>query len=310
VLKRFVPGSVLVAVAAIAGLLRLRGTQPIDEATFNGLYDQSGPAPEIPQIVFHLGHSLVGPDMPEMLKQLAGDTHDYSSQIGWGTPLRAHWDPNETINGFELHNIPHEFKDAKEVLSSGRYNTLVLTEMVEIRAAIKYFESAKYLHKWIQLGRRANPEMRIFLYETWHQLDDPEGWLNRIDTDLDRYWERGILRRALSYEDTPIPVYIIPAGQVMARFVREIERRGGVGPIAGRGDLFIDEIHLNDYGTYLVALTHYAVLYQTSPVGLRHALTKSDGSFTADPGPESALLMQETVWDVVKNYRPSGLGLS
>ena len=307
-IKRYIPASILVAAATIAGVLRIYGARPIDVPTFEALYDRPGPAPTIPQNVFHLGHSLVGPDIPEMLKQLADEDHDYSSQLGWGTPLRAHWDPHEVINGFELRNTPAEYKDAKQALSSGKYNTLVLTEMVEIRAAIKYFNSAEHLHKWIRLGRQSNPGMRIFFYETWHNLDDREGWLDRIDKDLERYWLKGILRVALGYEETPAPVYVIPAGQVMARYVREVERRGGVGPITNRDDLFTDTIHLSDYGTYLVALVHYAVLYQSSPVGLPHALSKADNTAAADPGPEAARLMQEIVWDVVTNYSPAGVG--
>ena len=68
------------------------------------------------------------------------------------------------------------------------------------------------------------------------------------------------------------PIYVIPAGQVLASFVREVEAMGGIDGIAGAADLFArdadgrqDMIHLNDKGAYLVALTHYAVLHQSSP---------------------------------------------
>jgi hypothetical protein len=100
---------------------------------------------------------------------------------------------------------------------------------------------------------------------------------------------------------------MIPGGQVMARLTRAIENRGGVGPIKNRNDLFSDNIHFNDYGAYLMALTHYAVLYQQSPIGLPHALTKADGTAAADPGPEAAQLMQETVWQVVTGYPKTGV---
>lgn len=305
--KRFIPASVLVAAAAVVGLMRFGSTKPIDPATFDALYVTPGPAATTPQNVFHLGHSLVGQDMPVMLMQLAGEGHDYGSQLGWGTPLKAHWEPDEPINGFELRNTPPEFKDAKGAISSGDYNTLVLTEMVEILAAIKYFDSAKYLHEWIQLGRQSNPEMRVFFYETWHTLDDEEGWLERLDQDLERYWLDGILRVALAYEDQPQPVYIIPAGQIMARLVRSIEDQEGIGPITDRSDLFLDEIHLTDYGTYLIALAHYAVLYQKTPVGLPYELFKADGTKAESPGAEAAKFMQEIVWEVVTNYAPTGV---
>ncbi len=306
-IKHYIPAFALLAIATVVGLARFGTVKPIEAETFDALYDLPAPAPATPQSVFHLGHSLVGPDMPVMLMQLAGQDHDYSSQLGWGTPLKTHWEPEETINGFELRNTPSDYADAQEAISTGDYNTLILTEMVEIRDAIKYFDSAKYLHKWVQLGRQSNPEMRIYIYETWHSLDDEEGWLERLDADLERYWEQDILRHALAYEEQPAPVYIIPAGQVMAKFVKEVESRGGIGPIISRKDLFSDDIHLNDYGTYLSALTHYAVLYQKSPVGLPHTLLKADGTPAADPSPEAAKLMQEITWDVVLKYNRTGV---
>ncbi|MBO9436732.1 hypothetical protein J7394_21195 [Ruegeria sp. R13_0] len=307
-IKRYLPAFALLAIATIAGVVRLGTAKPLDIEAFDALYEMPGPAPSGPVNVFHLGHSLVGPNIPVMLMQLAGDGHNYSSQLGWGTPLKAHWDQGESLAGFELLNMPTDYKNAKDALATGNYDTLILTEMVEIRDAIKYHDSETYLHEWVQLARQANPDIRIYLYETWHPLDGKEDWLERLDKDLERYWEKEILRRALAREDQPKPIYVIPAGQVVAQFVREVESRGGVGPISSREDLFFDNIHLSDYGTYLVALTHYAVLYQTSPVGLPRAMTKADRTRAADPGPEAARLMQEIVWDVVQKNQRTGVG--
>ena len=75
--------------------------------------------PAAPMRVFHLGHSLVGRDMPAMLAQLAGNGHSYHSQLGWGTSLREHWDPKLPINGFETENAHVHYRDAKEALASG-----------------------------------------------------------------------------------------------------------------------------------------------------------------------------------------------
>ncbi len=306
-MKRYLLAFIPIAAAAIVGAVRFGSTKPIDQESFEALYDTPAPGPETSQNVFHLGHSLIGPDIPVMLKQLAGSEHTYSSQLGWGTTLKAHWEPEEPINGFELRSMPDRYGDAKEAISSGDYNTLVLTEMVEIRDAIKYFDSGKYLYQWSNLARQSNKDTRIFFYETWHPLDDEEGWLERLDKDLERYWEKEILRRALAYEEEPEAIYLIPAGQVMAKFVREVESRGGVGPVRDRNDLFSDSIHLSDFGNYLVALTHYAVIYQSSPVGLPYELLNAEGADVENPGPEVAKLMQETVWDVVQRNPRTGL---
>ncbi len=282
--------------------LRIAYSQPAPPAAQEGLH------------VFHLGHSLVGRDMPAMLEQLAGDGHRYESQLGWGTSLKEHWEPGETINGFETENDHPRYRDARKAVSSGEYDAVVLTEMVELRDAIKYHQSGKYLAKWAALARQANPDTRIYLYESWHRLDDEEGWLDRLDRDLERLWKPELLAQDLRRNKPERPVYLIPAGQVMAAFVRKLEARGGEGPVSSREDLFqrkedgaLDPIHINDLGAYLVALTHYAVLYQRSPVGLPHRLTRADGS-PADAPPEAiARLMQETVWEVVRTRPETGV---
>lgn len=293
-------------------------TSPFGRADFYALLGSSGsatvytgPPPSVAggRKVFHLGHSLVGRDMPSMLSQLSGPNHGYESQLGWGTSLKAHWEPDVEILGFDVENAHPRYRDAEDALASGAYDAFVLTEMVEIRASIRFFQSHAYLRRWIERAKAGNRDIEIFLYETWHPLDDKEGWLNRIDRDLDRYWDRAILSRALSampQEDRP-PVYLIPAGQVLAAFVRRIEGGDVLPGIADRTDLFArtpegqqDQIHFNDYGAYLVALTHYAVLYGKSPVGLPHDLVRADGTKMTPLSADAAALMQRVVWDVVE----------
>ncbi len=295
---------------AACGLARC-APDPLSQSDFDALYSAPLPAPADALSVFHVGHSLVGRDMPAMLQQLAGQGHSHASQLGWGTPLKAHWEPDETVNGLELVNTATE---AREAIASGSSDAVVITEMVEIRDAIKYFNSAEYVANWARLAWEADPQTRVYLYESWHEITDPEGWLERLDRDLTLYWEGELLRRALASDDMEKPIYVIPAGQVFGRFVGEIEARGGVGDMTRREDLFAlnnegaqDPIHFNDIGAYLVALTHYAVLYQRNPVGLPHELTKADGTPAKTPGPEAARLMQEIVWEVVTGYPKTGV---
>ncbi|NNE52957.1 MAG: hypothetical protein HKN30_11215 [Sulfitobacter sp.] len=276
------------------------------------LYANPLTAPQGPLKVFHLGHSLVGRNMPAMLAQIAGKEHLYESQLGWGTPLESHWEPEVPINGFDVENDHPRYRDAKEALGAGTYDAIVFTEMVEIRDAIKYHESARYLAEWARYAHAANPDARLYLYETWHHIDDPSGWLDRVDADLQERWLGEILLPALGRTDAPI--HLIPAGQVMATFVRAVDARGGIAGIAGIEDLFarnadgtIDTIHFNDIGAYLVALTHYAVLYHRSPVGLPHQLNLADGSSAVSPSAEAALLMQEIVWEVVRRHPETGV---
>ncbi len=305
------------AVAPLAGLVAgvawWRGASRADSAGLDARLATPLPAPPGPMAVFHLGHSLVNRDMPAMLAQLAGDGHRYDSQLGWGTTLKAHWG-DDTITGFAEENDHPRFRPAHDAIASGSYDAVILTEMVEIRAALRWFDSPEYFFRWADKALTARPDTRLYLYETWHALDDPEGWLDRLDADLQRYWLDGIAKPALARLHPDASLHIIPAGQVLAAFVRAVEAKGGVGNVATRTDLFakdadgkLDQIHLNDMGNYLVALTHFTVLYHQSPIGRPHEMRRADGSLADAPAPETALLMQQTVLTVVQSLPITGV---
>lgn len=305
-------GLLALVVAAVAGGLwwwtQMRGPKPLPPEAVAERLAPPLSAPDGPLAVYHLGHSLVGRDMPAMLAQLAG--HPYASQLGWGTSLRDHW--AGTVNGFDAENAHPAHRPAAEALDSGDYPVVVLTEMVEIRNAIRNHDSPEYLARWAARARAARPDARIYLYETWHWTDDPEGWLERIDADSARYWQGQVLAGALAREGVG-QIHIIPGGPVMAAAARAMEA-GEVPGLTSRDDLFardasgtVDKVHFNDIGAYLMALTHYAVIYQRSPEGLPHALMRADGSPATAPSPEAAQVLQRIVWDTVSGYGLTGM---
>lgn len=282
--------------------------EPADKATLETLYAEPAAVPATPARVYFIGHSLVGRDMPAMLAQLAPEGHAYDSQLGWGTELEAHWEPDIEIAGGAEENAHDRFREAHDAVGSGDYDVLVLTEKIGLQASIDYHESWKYLSLWAEKAWEANPDTRIYVYETWHETDTADGWLARIDQDLPALWEREIIDRALTETGAQRPIRVVPGGQVMAQFVRDVTARGGVDGLSSEADLFRDNIHFNDLGAYLMALTHYAVIYGRSPVGLPYALNRADGSPAEAPGSEAARLMQETVWKVVASYQRTGVG--
>lgn len=299
--------------SGLASALSGCGPKPTDALTANEamqLYAEPLPAPTGPLSVFHLGHSLVGRDMPAMVAQLAGSGHTFQSQLGWGTSLKNHWDGE--INGFAAENDHPAARAASEAIDGGDYDAVVLTEMVEIRDAIRYHNSADYLLRWVRRARAANPGVRVYLYESWPNIDDDEGWLNRVDRDLARHWEDDILVPAVRANAAPI--YVIPCGQALAGTVRDVMARGGVDGVTRVEDFFAqnadgsqDTIHVNDLGCYVVAVTHYAVLYHANPIGCDRALKRADGTPAMPPGPDLARLIQEAAWDVVTRYNKTGL---
>jgi hypothetical protein len=296
---------VIIACAAVAATgfawWLWRTPRRLTRAAFAALYAQPLPSPPGPLATYHLGHSLVGRDMPAMLAQLA--SHPYHSQLGWGASLQDHW--QDTVKGFDTENLPPAFAPARKALQSGAYGAVIFTEMVELRDAIRWHNSAERLAGWAHLARKANPAARLYLYETWHPLNDPAGWLARIDADLPDLWEGQILRPAMARPGVGT-IHIIPAGQVMAAAARAIEA-GLVPGMTSRKDLFSDDIHPNDLGNWLIAMTHIATLYHKSPLGLSAQLTRADGTPATPPGQEAALVLQELVWRVVTGYRATGV---
>lgn len=267
--------------------------------------------PERVDAVFHLGHSLVGPDMPAMLAQLGG--HGYASQLGWGTTLQAHWTEGEALPGYELHASPgRSAAPAREALSAPGFDMLVMTEMVEIRESLRWFDSPHWLAEWAALARQGNPAIRVYLYETWHPLDDPDGWLERIDHDLAAHWQGRIIAPAEAGGRSG-EIFVIPGGQAMAAVARAAEA-GELPGLTSREGLFardeadgLDPIHINDLGAYVVALTHLATLYHRSPVGLPHQLQRADGTPADAFDAEAARRVQQIVRDVVARLPQTGV---
>ena len=68
-----------------------------------------------------------------------------------------------------------------------------------------------------------------------------------------------------------------------------------------------DTIHLNDLGNYFVALVHYAVIKQESPLGLAHELVALDGREYQAPSKELAQLMQTITWQTVNSIKYTGV---
>ncbi|MDB6176897.1 hypothetical protein PAF17_05175 [Paracoccus sp. Z330] len=262
--------------------------------------------------VYFLGHSLIGRDMPAMLAQLAPEGHGYASQLGWGATLRSHWMGPDEVAGFAQENAHPAHRPVQEAIESGEYDAVVLTEMVELRHAIRWHGSSQYLARWARRVHQVRPETRLYLYETWHQLDDEAGWLERIDQDSDALWKEELIRRAMGAEDVGV-IYRIAGGPVLAAVARAAER-GELPGVERREDLFAiapdgsqDQIHLSDLGNYVIALVHYAVLYHRDPTGLATNVLRADGSAAEAFTPEAAARVQALVWDVVARDPLSGL---
>lgn len=255
--------------------------------------------------VMFIGHSLVNFHMPAMLADVARSLdvrHEYAAHIQDGAPLKHNWERHGQARG----------TDAREALPTGRYDVVVLTEAVDLDDMIRWMEPAEYGGRFYRLAVEANPDVRVFLYETWHDRklvrSGPLGcsregnWRTYLDDDLGK-WE-GIADDIGRSHRGP-PVALVPGGQAMARLVDEI-RDGRVPGIDNESSLFSDTVHLSDLGNYFIALVHFATIYRQSPEGATDAPRDAEGRVREVPAP-TARALQRIAWDVVHGYAWSGV---
>lgn len=265
--------------------------------------------------VFYFGHSLVDQDMPLMVGSFAkarAKTWLARGQLGWGTPLAEHHDWNGKFDddappGFADENKGRAFfaGEGKAQIKSGKYDVMVITES-NGHTRTEGDETVDYATRLSKLARKANPDVRIFLYTNWLDrklFSSDEAWRTQTDRDI-TWWER-VADRVNAELDGP-DLLVIPGGPILVAVTREAaaDKLSGVKV----NDLFRkgDGVHVNDLGFYVIALAHYAAIFRDSPVGLPVETATEDGP--ADTfNPEAAARIQQIVWTKLRSYPRSGI---
>lgn len=255
--------------------------------------------------VLLVGHSLFGKTAPTMLEQaLLAGTGDaiVQEQIINGAPLRYNWEESDQAEGV----------DARVVLPQGDISHLILTEAVPLANHTRWSETEVYAQAFAGLATAANPNVHIYVQETWHSLKSGTGqaveyddkadipWRMRLDQDLP-VWENIVAQVAAGNRSETATISLIPAGQAMARLHDEI----AAGQVAGVTDIaafFDDNIHLNDKGHYFVAMVQYATLTGKDPLGLPVDFKDRYGNAYDTPDEDTARTLQRIAWDAVQEY--------
>ena len=261
---------------------------------------------------FYVGHSL-SDQIPDMVQSLSNDA--VGVDFSWvyqsipGAPLRWQWERKD-MNDY-TPNPPqyYGFYDAVGGLPVGDFDVLVLTEAVPRYPAI-IDETYEYADSFYHYASTQNSNLRLYIYEVWHCLlsgtptgcdfdVDANQWRQRLDDDLSM-WESIVDTLNARFNPTE-PVCLIPAGQGLAALYDSIQI-GAMPDLNSIEDLFSDNIHLNDTGKYYIACIHFAMIHETSPVGLTNQLQFWWGGDFDAPSPALALKFQEMAWETVNNY--------
>ncbi|WP_323782887.1 hypothetical protein [Leisingera sp.] len=244
--------------------------------------------------VVMIGHSLFGPDNPQMLEQLLDTRAEATveAQIINGAPLSYNWQHSGTAEGVDSRERLRQPADA-----------VIITEAIPLSNHLKWSDTEGAATRFYELARAANPDTAFYLQETWHSLDSGTGaevpfdkgadvpWRARIRQDLPR-WQAVVEEVNTA---TGGSVKLLPAGQAMARLEDAI-LAGTLPGLSSIRDVFADDIHPNATGFYFLALLQYAVLTGQDPAGLPHQLSDRWGKPYPAPPPELAARLQQIAW--------------
>ena len=146
---------------------------------------------------------------------------------------------------------------------------------------------------FIDLALKRSPDVQVYVYSRWPRkdkakdgslvLDYKTKWLRKYTGGWDGteetrdYFESLVAGLRKAYEGKAKPVLMVPVGDVLL----ELHERMRVGKVPGFTDIaevYVDGIHFNNVGSYIVGTTFYATLFRDDPRGM-----------TADPYNENSI---------------------
>jgi len=195
-----------------------------------------------------------------------------------------------------------------------RFDILVQTERVSLSGTRRWHNSDAEALRWARHAWTQGAEGRgaeVLLYASWVSLDTGPGFAQDGDPDSGLAWRDRLDREFAGWEaimahvnahrpDTAPEMRMIPATLVMAAVHDAIAAQQAPAGLNDMRHLFSDDIHLSPLGAWLVALTHYAVIYARDPRGL-------PGPEGGNASPQLVEWLQALVWDVVTGYPGSGV---
>ena len=114
--------------------------------------------------------------------------------------------------------------------------------------------------RFYRLALAGNPQVALFIYEIFPTLDTfasppEERTLEHAATVADQ---------VAALHPGSVPPRVIPVGSVIS-VLGQLADRGQLPHVARHDALYADGAHMNEIGTYAVALTHLACLYRENP---------------------------------------------
>jgi len=177
---------------------------------------------------------------------------------------------------------------------------------------------------FIDLALRRSPDVQVYVYSRWPRqdkakdgslvLDYKKKWLRKYTGGWDGteetkdYFERVVAGLRKAYEGRAKPVLMVPVGDVLL----ELNGRMRAGKVPGFSDIaevYVDGIHFNNVGSYVVVMTFYATLFGEDPRGMMATPynEKLDPNHDRMIDEKLAAAIQDAVWTVVSKHSLAGV---
>jgi hypothetical protein len=169
--------SFLLLIAAITGTVMLRSS-PESDALIDWKGHRLGPRDSLR--VYWVGHSLMEAQVDTsegklrlleivgLMAKAQGLAYGMGDHTLWGAPLSLQWRGRPHSHARRVSERAERRRLFETQADS--YDAIVLTETIPVGAAMKHEYSAYYLQQFYCTLMEANPEARVYLYESWPPL--------------------------------------------------------------------------------------------------------------------------------------------
>jgi hypothetical protein len=247
--------------------------------------------------VFYTGHSfhMFVPKHVERIVEAAGiKGHKLVGTQGiGGSRVHQHWDLADGRN------------KAKPALITGEVDVFTMAAHLTV--------PDRGITNFTELGLKHNPKLRLLVQVSWYPYDvaAPEKRI-RDNAQRDRMkiadlqaavdsWRKKLEAQAddLNEKHKRKAVFLVPVGDAVVQ-LREMVVKGTFPGVTSQSELFRDQIgHVGPIVQALASYCNYAVIYGTSPAGLKPPFQ----GVTA----EQHAILQKLAWTTVARYPHAGI---
>lgn len=249
--------------------------------------------------IYHVGNSFtLQQEQRWVIQELAksvGHEHSYDMSCICGAPIGWIWQhpPADAWEG----------SDFRKALPNKKYDALILQHYDWSVA-----DDIKYGSKFYELALKGNPQCRLYIFNIWPNINQ---WENPPSIRTINHTE-AVAEGITKLFPNSKKVLVIPAGSIIVK-LGNMADKGLIPGVKSKKDLFVDNGHLSEIGSYVVACAHYAVLYRDSPEKVTRNPKGRYGGFIYKKLPDSSIpkatadKIKEVVWNEVKNYPLAGI---